>query len=122
MRIYVNHAKCTGCRLCEMVCSLYHLSIINPEKSAIRIQKDDLDTSMNKALVCRQCKKMKCVEEESVDEELEKKRFIWNKERVERCPFDGLNQSGADAYHCELCGGHSQCIRVCTTEAIRVEI
>ena len=121
MRISVDHLKCTGCRLCEMVCSLFHLKIINPEKSAIRVQKDDLNTSLNKPLVCRQCKKMKCLNGESVEEELEKKQFLWNKERIERCPFDGLNGFGPDAYHCDLCGGHPQCVIVCTSEALRVK-
>ena len=121
IRISVNHVKCTGCRLCEIICSLYHLEIINPEKSAIRIQKDDLDTSFNKPLVCRQCKKMKCLDGESVEAELEKKQFLWKRERAEKCPFGGLNVFGHDAYHCDLCGGRPQCVSVCTSEAIRVE-
>ena len=121
MRISVNHEKCTGCRLCEMVCSLYHLDVINPEKSAIRILKDDLNTSMNKVLVCRQCKNMKCLDGESVDEESEKKQFLWKKKRVKRCPFDGLNVFGQAAYHCDFCGGHPQCVSVCTSQAIRVK-
>lgn len=121
MRISVDHQKCTGCRLCEMVCSLFHLEVINPEKSAIRIKKDDLNTSLNRPLVCRQCKKMKCLSGEIVAEELVKTQFLWNKERIERCPFDGLNRFGQDAYHCDLCGGHPQCVIVCTPEAIRVK-
>ena len=121
MRIAVNRSKCTGCRLCELVCSLFHLEIINPEKSAIRIQKDDLDTSMNRPLVCRQCKEMKCLDGEDVTEESERKQFVWSKERAERCPFNGLNIFDEDAYHCDLCGGHHQCIRVCTTDAIHIK-
>jgi len=31
------------------------------EKSAIRIQKDDLDTSVNLPVLCHQCKEMKCL-------------------------------------------------------------
>ena len=33
MRISVNRKKCTGCHLCELVCSLFHLGVINPEKA-----------------------------------------------------------------------------------------
>jgi Fe-S-cluster-containing hydrogenase component 2 len=121
MRIAVNRKKCTGCRLCELVCSLFHLEIINPEKSAIRIQKDDLDTSMSRPLVCRQCKEMKCLDGEDVAQESERNQFVWSKERAARCPFDGLNIFDEDAYHCDLCGGHPQCIRVCTTEAIHLK-
>jgi hypothetical protein len=97
------------------------LGIINPEKSAIRILKDDLDTSVNKPLVCRQCKEMKCFNGEEVEEESEKKQFLWNKERAERCPFNGLNVFDQDAFHCDLCGGYPQCIHVCTIGAIRIK-
>ena len=121
MRIAVNRSNCTGCRLCELVCSFFHLEVINPEKSAIRIQKDDLDTSMNRPLVCRQCKEMKCLNGENVTPESEKKQFVWRQDRAEKCPFDGLNIFDGDAYHCDLCSGHPQCIRVCTSEAIRVK-
>ena len=42
LRIEIEKKKCTGCHLCEMVCSLSHLGVLNPSKSAIRILKDDL--------------------------------------------------------------------------------
>jgi len=121
MRISVNPEKCTGCHLCELICSLFHLGIINPEKSAIRIRKDDLDTSINTPVVCRQCKEMKCLNGEGGTGALAKKQFLWRKERAERCPFDSLTVLGQHAYHCDLCAGHPQCVRVCTSEAIRVK-
>jgi Fe-S-cluster-containing hydrogenase component 2 len=121
MKIVVNRKKCTGCHLCELVCSLVHLGFMNTEKSAIRIQKDDLDTSMNKPLVCLQCKEMKCLEGETVEEGQAKKQFVWPKQRAERCPFDSLTVFGQDAYHCDLCGGRPQCVGVCTSEAIRAK-
>lgn len=121
MRISVNREKCTGCHLCELVCSLFHLGVINPEKSAIRIRKDDLDTSINTPIVCRQCKEMKCLEGERVTEGATKQQFRWSKKRAERCPFNSLSILKQNAYHCDLCGGHPQCVRVCTSGAIRVK-
>jgi len=47
MKITVDRKRCSGCHLCELVCSLFHGGSVNPEKSAIRIKKDDLNTSMN---------------------------------------------------------------------------
>jgi carbon-monoxide dehydrogenase iron sulfur subunit len=108
MRISVNREKCTGCHLCELVCSLFHLGIINPEKSAIRIRKDDLDTS-------------KCLEGDGVIEASAKQQFLWAKERAGQCPFDGLNVLGQIAYHCDLCAGNPQCVHVCTSESIRLK-
>mgnify|MGYP001036220784 CR=1 FL=1 len=120
MRIKVDPIKCSGCHLCEMVCSLFHLGLINIEKSAIHIQKDDLGSSLNTPVLCHQCKEMKCLKGEEVLEEIEKKKFIWNKIRAESCPFDALILLGENSYHCDLCGEDPQCIKVCTPQAIRL--
>lgn len=118
MKIKVDSKKCSGCHLCEMICSLTHLGLINTEKSAIHIKKDDLDTSLNTPILCRQCKEMKCLAGEEVMEALEKKQFIWNRIRAERCPFHALSVFDDEAYHCDLCHGNPQCIKVCTPKAI----
>ena len=120
MRIRVDPKKCSGCHLCEAVCSLLHLGAINTEKSAIRIKKDDLDTSLNAPVLCRQCKQMKCLAGEEVMSVQAKKDFIWDRVRAERCPFNALTVLDEKAYHCDLCGGNPQCIEVCTTEAISI--
>ncbi len=119
MKIKVEKEKCSGCHLCEMVCSLFHLGMINVERSAIRIQKDDLNSSLNSPLLCYQCKKMKCLEKEAI-KDLEKRRFIWKKLRAERCSFNALPVFDGKAYHCDLCGGNPQCVKVCTPKAIRL--
>jgi carbon-monoxide dehydrogenase iron sulfur subunit len=118
MKIKVEKIKCSGCHLCEMVCSLSHLGIINTGKSAIRIRKDDLNTSLSVPVLCHQCKEMKCLNGEDVMEGLEKKKFIWHRIRAERCPFDAIHVFGKEAYHCDLCGGIPQCVKVCTPKAI----
>lgn len=118
MRIKVNKNKCSGCRLCEALCSLFHLGAVNTEKSAIRIEKDDLDTSLNTPFVCRQCKNMKCLEGEKAVPEVEKKKFIWPARRSGKCPFQSLNLFKNKSYHCDLCGGNPQCVKACTTGAL----
>lgn len=120
MRIKVEKESCSGCHLCEMVCSLFHLGTLNIEKSAIRIGRDDLNSSLNTPVVCRQCKKMKCLSKEEVDEATEKEMFLWNGSRVKACPFKALSLFDGAAYHCDLCGGDPQCTKVCTTGAITV--
>ncbi len=37
MRIKIDHTKCTGCKLCEVACSLQHTEAINPWRSRIRV-------------------------------------------------------------------------------------
>jgi Fe-S-cluster-containing hydrogenase component 2 len=120
MKITVDRKRCSGCHLCELVCSLFHGGSVNPEKSAIRIKKDDLNTSMNMPILCRQCREMKCLPGKKAEGEREKKKFIWGKSRAERCPFGALPVFGNKAYHCDLCQGKPQCVKVCTTRAIGV--
>jgi len=118
MKIKIDPLKCSGCHLCEMVCSLFHLHLINTEKSAIRIKKDDLDTSMNAPVLCRHCKEMKCLDGEETNRNEEKNRFLWDRTQAERCPFKRLSVLGEIAYHCDLCSGDPQCVQVCTPKAI----
>ncbi len=118
MKIKVNKEKCSGCHLCEMVCSLFHLGVVNSGRSAIHIKKDDLDTSLNTPLLCRQCREMKCLDGEEGGRHQEKKKFIWSYKRAKRCPFDALTILGGNAYHCDLCLGNPQCIKVCTPGAL----
>ncbi len=118
MRIKVNKEKCSGCRLCEAICSLFHVGAVNTEKSAVRIEKDDLDTSMNVPFVCRQCKTMECLEGEKVVAKTERKKFTWGARRSSKCPFHALNLFRGRSYHCDLCGGDPQCVKVCTTGAL----
>lgn len=118
MKIRVEREKCSGCRLCEIVCSLSHLGVINTEKSAIRIHKDDLETSLNRPVLCHQCQEMKCLQGEETAEKMERKKYIWDRERATRCPFRALEVFDNKAYHCDLCGGKPQCVKVCTTGAL----
>jgi len=82
--------------------------------------KDDLDTSLNTPALCRQCKEMKCLNGEKVAGIRERKKFIWNKIRAERCPFNALFVLGDEAFHCNLCSGNPQCVKVCTPGAIQI--
>ena len=39
--IKVDVSSCTGCRLCEMVCALYHEGVINLGKAPFMIKRGD---------------------------------------------------------------------------------
>ncbi len=118
MKIKVNKEKCSGCHLCEMVCSLFHHGAINIEKSAIRVEKDDLCTSLNSPVLCRQCGRMACLAEEHVVAKHEKRKFVWDGVRAGRCTFNALSLFENTAFHCDLCGGDPQCVKVCTPGAL----
>jgi Fe-S-cluster-containing dehydrogenase component len=61
---------------------------------------------------------MVCLEGEKVAPELERKKFIWAAQRSGKCPFHALTLFKGKAYHCDLCGGNPQCVKVCTTGAL----
>jgi Fe-S-cluster-containing dehydrogenase component len=37
MRIKIDYARCTGCKLCQVACSLQHTGTVNPQRSRIRV-------------------------------------------------------------------------------------
>ncbi len=121
MKIKVQEELCSGCRICEMVCSLFHTGVINPERSAIRIRKNDLGDGLRKPMVCRRCRKMKCLNGENAEESGEAERFIWDTQRAEKCTFGAFPVFQGEAYHCDLCGGNPWCVRVCTPGALRLQ-
>ena len=58
--LIVDANKCTGCRVCELVCSLANHGAINPGKSYIRVMKNkemDLNTVAlaTKCTFCSEC-------------------------------------------------------------------
>ena len=88
-----NYEKCSGCRRCEIACSLYHEGKIWPEASRIRVFM--LVPGVEIPSLCFQCENYPC---------------------VEACPTDALSvnsQTGAvnvDASKCTACG---LCIKAC---------
>ena len=125
MRLAINKRKCSGCHICELVCSVYHFGIASPEKSAIRINKDDLNTSVNTPKVCLQCvdEKMKCRQgfPDSTDLAAARKSFLWERACLEFCPYDAIFPHEDSALHCNLCDGHPRCVEFCTPGAITVK-
>lgn len=83
---------------------------------------DDLGDSIHRPFLCLQCKRMKCLESENLSEEeidLERKKFNWkNLQRVANCPFNGCFPYDGVVYHCNLCDGDPQCVKICTNSAL----
>lgn len=41
MRIKIDHRLCTGCKMCEIACSLKHTEAVNPWRSRIRVYVEE---------------------------------------------------------------------------------
>ena len=61
MRISVNAEKCTGCRICELVCSQLKLQAFNPKSACIKVVNLDY-WGFSSPVICIQCRKPVCVE------------------------------------------------------------
>jgi len=39
--IAIDVAACTGCRMCELVCSFHHKGVFSPELSSIKVSRNN---------------------------------------------------------------------------------
>ena len=125
MRIKVTKENCTGCRLCQQICTITHYDEINPKKAAIRIEPRFPEPGVFVPKLCVQCGKCAeaCPEDaiEKIDD-----AYVINREKctnchvcVEVCPI-GVMFTHPDAptpIKCDLC---LKCTEVCNTGALTV--
>jgi len=92
MRLVLDVEKCTGCRICELICSAKHQGIFNPKKAHLKIIDYYTKTGREKGLkTCTLC--LSC---------------------VESCPIEAISFNGKWLIvDDELCTGCEQCIDVC---------
>ena len=123
--IAADHARCTGCKTCETVCSLYHFGECNPSISAIRvIRRERNGLVFCLPLVCRQCERPACVEAcpaEALSRDRERGVLTLNKDEctacglcVEACPVGCISlDAERKVILCDLCDGQPQCVAFC---------
>ena len=128
-RIHFDQLNCTGCRVCELICSLRHTETFNPSRSRIRItMKDEGGECL--ASRCRQCKKPPCAEVCPVDAiikddqtgiiKIDVDTCIGCGECAEACPFGSifLDPVSDEMIFCDFCGGDPACVNYCVTNAL----
>ncbi len=127
--LYIDYQKCTGCRLCELVCAVFHDGISNPARSRIKVMKWEAE-GLYIPMSCQQCQDAPCmnvcpVKAISRDEELglvfvDYDVCIGCRSCVGVCPFGAMNFNIKDkqVFKCDLCDGDPQCVRFCEVGAI----
>jgi carbon-monoxide dehydrogenase iron sulfur subunit len=127
--LYIDYQKCTGCRLCELVCAVFHDGISNPARSRIKVMKWEAE-GLYIPMSCQQCQDAPCmnvcpVKAISRDEELGRvfvdyDMCIGCRSCVAVCPFGAMNFNIKDkqVFKCDLCDGDPQCVRFCEEKAI----
>ncbi|ANF22271.1 4Fe-4S dicluster domain-containing protein [Thermococcus piezophilus] len=121
--ILITPDKCSGCRLCEIACSLEHEGIIWPEASRIRIY--ELLPGVNVPHTCVQCPDYPCVEACNFDALGVNERtgaVLVNEDNCTECGACFLACPGnvprilpskRSVVICDLCGGNPKCVEVC---------
>lgn len=129
--IAVDLTRCSGCRCCELVCSLFHYGECNLELVGINIIKDTFsgDYLVN---TCRQCEEPRCqlvcpVEAIYVDEKtgakiIDDKKCIGCRACEEECQFQMVKflLDKNVCFKCDMCGGEPQCVRYCPFAALTI--
>jgi len=128
--LVIDQQKCTGCRLCELVCSLFHTGTCNPSRSRIRVLNWE-DEGFHLPITCNHCEEPFCVtvcptkacHREPANNHrvtIDKKLCIGCRTCIVSCPFghpffDVLERV---TVKCDHCDGDPQCVRFCGVKAI----
>ena len=121
--------KCTGCRFCEMACTLYHEGKINHADARLQVHKRDVRIDFPSVCThCVACKDECCVTACPVEAIKIEDGIVRVDEDectacgtcVEVCPF-GVMRMEDTAFKCDLCGGDPTCVKFCSMGAIKYE-
>ena len=132
--IVVDQSLCSGCRICEQVCSEFHYGTYNPELTAIIVERDyggggDWITTNT----CHQCPNPWCMRACPVDAIwrdvrtgaviIDEKTCIGCEKCVPACPFGMafMRPDGKKAFKCDMCGGDPQCVANCPMKALSAQ-
>jgi carbon-monoxide dehydrogenase iron sulfur subunit len=131
-RILVEAEKCTGCRNCELFCSLKNYGEVNPARARIHIvrsQKDGIITTV--PVVCQQCEDPLCMamcpagalsrHPETHAVVVDPDKCLGCRTCVEVCPFGApsVDPRTGKSEKCNLCEGDPTCVKVCSQFAIK---
>lgn len=131
-RLVVEPEKCTGCRTCELFCSLKNFGEVNPARARIHVvrsQKDNIITTV--PVVCQQCEDPLCMAmcpAGALSRNLHTNAVVVDKEKclgcrtcVEVCPFGApsVDPRTGKSDKCTLCDGDPTCAKYCSQNALK---
>lgn len=130
--IVVNVDKCTGCGVCELVCSFKHHDEFNPIKSRIHTVLF-WQQMIGIPVLCYQCEEAWCAKicpagaitiekDETTGATLvtvSEEKCVGCKMCMLACPFGSIVVSDKGyAEKCDLCGGDPECVKFCLSGAL----
>jgi anaerobic carbon-monoxide dehydrogenase iron sulfur subunit len=126
---FVDVDKCTGCRICEVACSLEHGGSINPARARIHIMKMD-ERGVDVPVVCQHCETPLCLDvcpmnaisrdEPSGAVLVDVDRCVGCAACTLVCPYGAviIDVETKKSAKCDLCEGDPKCVQVCPKSAL----
>ena len=128
--LVVDYERCTGCRQCEMVCSVFHTGASNPSRARVKVIKWE-DRGVYLPMLCNHCEQAHCVEvcptkachrDPLMNNRvaIDQKRCIGCRTCILACPFGHpfFDVQERVTVKCDYCDGDPQCVRFCEVKAI----
>ena len=125
----INYEKCTGCRLCELVCSVKHKGVSNPSRARIKVIKWESE-GLYVPVSCQQCEDAPCMNACPVNAHYRDESYgcvaidyeicIGCRTCVAACPFGATSFDKVDqqVIKCDHCDGDPQCVRFCEVKCV----
>lgn len=128
--LIADYAKCTGCRVCELVCSVKKNGSASPSRARIAVVKWE-SISVCAPMFCQQCRAAPCaavcpVKALARDEAVG--RVTINQDLcivcrfcVAVCPFGAMavDTAAGKVMKCDLCDGEPTCVQFCEPQALQ---
>ncbi len=123
--------ECTGCRICEYVCSAVKENGFNPLLSRIRTTR--IEPTFNISIACRLCEDPTCVkacpkkalsrDEETGVIRLDEEKCNGCAWCIETCEFGviALHPTKKTMIVCDLCDGDPKCVLYCPKDALSLK-
>ena len=122
---------CSGCRTCEVICSMTHGGTVDLERSRIYLRSNPFKGSFS-PIVCHQCSDVPCLKAcpEFAIQINEKDGTVTIMDEKcngcrlceEACSFKAIrfNQERNKAFKCDFCQGEPECVKWCPTSALGI--
>ena len=125
----IPEEKCSGCRLCELTCSLIHTMESNPSRARIHVVNKGHGLYVPN--ICVHCDEPVCIEHCPTGAiRVDNNRIvIIDKTKcngcgicIQECPYEAIFKDTEDglAIICDLCGGDPLCFKYCTAGVLKL--
>jgi len=85
--LYADPMVCTGCRICQLVCSFDKTGTLNPDRARVRVER--YDDGRDVVISCHNCDDAPC---------------------IEVCPTEAITRDDAIRINAEECIGCGVCV------------